>query len=180
MPTLIGPAFFSNRPRWVSVTTVMCETVGVRLRTLDDLQQNRALYMDYTNLLLRERGFDLPLRSPGAAARILANLAADYEFCLYEYFLTDLVGHRGDLEQATEVLMQLDEFLSVLVEETLPGRSLLVTSDHGNIEAMGHKGHTENQVATFLWGEICQQIRDRDSISLVEISSVIENHLTAH
>ena len=174
------PAFFSNRPRWVSVTTVMCETAGVRLRTFHDLEQDRALYMDYTNRLLREQGLDLPLRSPGEAARILVNLAAEYEFCLYEYFLTDLVGHRGDLEQATEILVHLDEFLSVLVEETLPGRSLLVTSDHGNIEAMSHKGHTQNQVATFFWGEICEQVRDRDSISLVEISSVIENYLTAH
>ena len=135
--------------------------------------------MDYTNRLLRERGLDLPLRSPGEAARILANLAAEYEFCLYEYFLTDLVRHRGDLGQATEVLIQLDEFLTVLVAETLPGRSLLVTSDHGNIEAMDHQRHTEKQVATFLWGEMCRQIRDRDSISLVEISSLIENYLTA-
>lgn len=121
---------------------MMCETAGVRLRTLHDLEQNRALYMDYTNHLLQERGFDLPLCFPGEAARILANLAAEYEFCLYEYFLTDLVGHRGDLEQATEVLVHLDEFLSVLVEETLPGRFLLVTTDHGNIEAMSHKDHT--------------------------------------
>ncbi len=172
------PAFFSNRPRWVSVTTVMCEAAGVRLRTLLDLEQDRALYMDYTNRLLRERGFDVPLRSPAQAARVLVNLAAEYEFCLYEYFLTDLVGHRGDLEQATEVLEHLDEFLSVLVEETLPRRSLLVTSDHGNIEAMSHKGHTRNPVATFFWGEICRQVSDRDSISLAEISSVIENYLT--
>ena len=86
----------------------MCETAGVRLRTLHDLEQDRGLYMDYTNHLLQERGFDLPLRSLGEAARILANLAAESEFCLYKHFLTDLVGHRGDLEQATEVLVHLD------------------------------------------------------------------------
>ena len=43
---------------------------------------------------------------------------------------------------------------------------------------MSHKSHTENRVATFLWGEICEQVRNRDSISLAEISSVIESYLT--
>ena len=172
------PRFFTHRPRWISVTTVMCETAGVRLRTLEDLHDERALYMDYTNQLLRERGCAVPLHSPRKAAKILSKLARNYSFCLYEYFLTDLVGHRGTLEEATRMLDNLDEFLSVLVEQTLPQRSLLVTSDHGNIEVMSHKGHTGNKVPTIIWGDMQALVAGKSSISLAQISSLVENFLS--
>ena len=173
-----SPPFFSKRPRWVSVTTVMCESAGVRLRTFDDLRLGRALYMDYTNRLLREQGLDIPSRSPDQAGRLLAQLARDYDFCLYEYFLTDLVGHRGTIQEATRLLRDLDTFVAALLDQVDSGCSVLLTSDHGNIESMDHARHTHNRVPTFLWGPIGSLAPDSDQFSLTDISHLIEMYLT--
>jgi 2,3-bisphosphoglycerate-independent phosphoglycerate mutase len=174
------PDFFSQRPRRVSVTTVMSETAQVRLHTIDDLLQDRSLFMDFTNHLLALRGFDVPLRNPAEASEILVSLALEHDFCFYEYFLTDFVGHRGRFHEAVGVLQQLDSFLLEVVNR-LPLRevSLVISSDHGNIEEMNHARHTRNPVATLLWGEVCRYAEKfRKGFSLLDIAPLIESTLS--
>lgn len=174
------PIFFERRPRWISVSTVMCETAEVQLRRMEDLQADRSLFMDFTNRLLQDRGFEVPLRSPQQAARILVHLAQDYDFCFYEYFLTDGVGHRGKLEEAVDLLRQLDAFLFELIHRIdLERTSLVITSDHGNIERMDQKQHTANPVPTLLWGDI-QNLASKASegFSLEDVAPLIENFMT--
>jgi len=145
------PRFFQERPRWVSTTTVMSESAGVPLRDLE----SPSLFMDFTNRLLRERGFQVPHRTPVSASKILIDLTKEYDLCLYEYFLTDLEGHRGSLESAIHLLEGLDRFLDSIVNSLdLNNTSLVISSDHGNIEDMSHGRHTCNPVATLLWGGI--------------------------
>jgi hypothetical protein len=145
------PGFFENRPRWVSTTTVMCETAGIQLRDL----KNQSLFMDFTNRFLRKKGYDVPSRGPATAARILVDLTKRFDLCLYEYFLTDLEGHRGSFESAAELLRELDAFLKSVIDFLdLDRSSLLIASDHGNVEDMSHGQHTLNPVPTMLWGEI--------------------------
>src|SRR4051812_22895953 len=83
------PLFFETRPRWVSATTVAVEAAGMRFRNMDDLQAGRAIFQDYTNAMLIERGLPVSRRTPEEAAEILARLAREHEFTLYEYFITD-------------------------------------------------------------------------------------------
>lgn len=145
------PRFFKERPRWVSTTTVMSEASGIKLRDLE----GESLFMDFSNRFLLERGFKVPLRTPEAAARILVKLTESHELCLYEYFLTDLEGHRGSFDSAVELLAELDRFLEAVVESLdLSSTSLLIASDHGNVEDMSHGQHTCNHVPTLLWGDI--------------------------
>ncbi len=145
------PKFFRKRPRWVSVTTVMSETAGVGLRDLS----SPSLFMDFSNRFLRERGLSVPVRTPQIAARILADLTYAHDLCLYEYFLTDLEGHRGSFDSAVRLLSELDLFLVSVVESLDFSRaSLVIASDHGNIEDMSHRHHTVNPVPTLLWGDI--------------------------
>jgi len=147
------PRFFKHRPRWVSTTTVMTETAGIQLRDLN----HRSLFMDFTNRFLRDRGFEVPIRSPKTAADVLVELTATQSLCLYEYFLTDLEGHRGSFDSAVELLRQLDQFLDSIIESLDLGRtSLVISSDHGNIEDMSHGQHTRNPVPTMIWGNIQQ------------------------
>ncbi len=147
------------------MTAAMCETAGGPLRTLEDLHEERALYMDYTNQLLWERGCAVPLCSLRKAAKICSKLARNYSFCLYEYFLTDPVEHRGTLAGATRMLDNLDKFLFVRVEQALLQSFLyLVRSDQGNIEAMSHNGHTGNQVPTLIWGDMQALVAGESSV----------------
>lgn len=149
------PRFFRQRPRWVSVTTVMCESAGIPLRQVDEVLAGRGLYMDFSNGLLQKMGIDAPRRSPAEAAAVLTSLAKDFDLCLYEFFLTDLVGHRGDFRQALDLLCRVDEFLyHVLKGLDLTQSSLVITSDHGNIEDMSHGSHTRNPVPTLVWGPL--------------------------
>src|ERR1043165_8859925 len=101
------PLFFEARPRWVSATTVAVEAAGLRFRDLDDLQNGRAVCQDYTNRMLIERDFPARPRTPEEAAEVLAQLAGEHRFTLYEYFITDKTGHAQDAEGARRVLTGL-------------------------------------------------------------------------
>jgi bisphosphoglycerate-independent phosphoglycerate mutase (AlkP superfamily) len=152
----------------------MCESSGVQLRTLENLDSGDALFMDFTNRILLDLGFDIPIHSPARAGEILVNLSSGYDLSLYEFFLTDLVGHRGTLEEAVTLLKEVDEFLESVVAN-LNNNSLIVTSDHGNIEDMSHGLHTRNPVPTFLWGSIQEALPSPPQpMSLVDIAPGID------
>ena len=70
---------------------------------------------------------------------------------LQEYFLTDKAGHSQDPDRAAAVLGTLDRFLGAVLDG-LGDATLLITSDHGNIEALGTKSHTTNPVPLVAWG----------------------------
>ena len=92
--------FFNERPRWVSATTAAVEAAGLRFRTIDDVKNDNAIFMDYTNRFLIELGLEVTERSEAEAATVLARIVAENRFTLYEYFITDKVGHAQDMDAA--------------------------------------------------------------------------------
>ncbi len=170
--------FFETRPRWVSATTAAVEAAGMRFRDIEDLRAGRAIFQDYTNQMLIERGEDVPSRTAVEAGEILAGIAAGHRFTLYEYFITDKVGHAQDFERAREVLTNLARFIRTLLSRLdLKQTTLLLTSDHGNIEDLRARNHTLNQVPTLIWGEHRDSIAARIS-SLADITPAIVGALT--
>ncbi|HYX42844.1 MAG TPA: hypothetical protein VE821_14155, partial [Pyrinomonadaceae bacterium] len=143
------PRFFNARPRWVSATTVAVEAAGLSFRQLDDLRAGRAVYQDFTNSMLIEAGFDVAPRTPEEAAAVLVDIAHKHRFTLYEYFITDRVGHAQDMTAALKVLTDLARFIrTVLARVELARTTLILTSDHGNIEDLSIRNHTLNFVPT--------------------------------
>ncbi|HKC64287.1 MAG TPA: hypothetical protein VKB86_11645 [Pyrinomonadaceae bacterium] len=172
------PRFFETRPRWVSATTVAVEAAEMQFRTLDDLQADRAVFQDYTNEMLIERGLQVPTRTPEQAADILASIAREHRFTLYEYFITDKTGHAQDMEKARVVLAGLARFIRHLLSKLDLGRTtLLLTSDHGNIEDLSTRSHTLNPVPTLIWGEHKEQMAARIH-NLADITPTIVEVLT--
>jgi 2,3-bisphosphoglycerate-independent phosphoglycerate mutase len=55
--------FFDERPRWVSATTAAVEAAELPFRTVTDMQRGEAVFADFTNRLLIERGEDVQVRS---------------------------------------------------------------------------------------------------------------------
>lgn len=148
------PMFFETRPRWVSATTVAVEAAGMSFRNLDDVQAGRAVFQDYTNGMLIERGFPAERRTPDQAAETLASLVREHRFTLYEYFITDKIGHAQDMEAARLVLVNLARFVRQLLSRLdLQRTTVILTSDHGNIEDLSSRNHTLNPVPTLIWGE---------------------------
>jgi hypothetical protein len=173
------PGFFAERPRWVSATTVAVEAAGLPFRTLADLAAGRAVFMDYTNEVLRERGFDIPARTPEEAADVLAAVAAAHRFTLYEYFITDRVGHAQDMGAALRVLEGLARFVRAVVARVdLTRTTVMLTSDHGNVEDLSVRNHTLNFVPTVAWGPGRKTVLGRVR-SLADITPAIVEIVTA-
>ena len=172
------PMFFETRPRWVSATTVAVEAAGMAFRNLDDLQAGRAVFQDYTNEMLIERGFPTTRRTPEQAAEILASIAGQHRFTLYEYFITDKTGHAQDMLAARFILGNLARLVRHLLSRLdLKRTTLLLTSDHGNIEDLSSRNHTLNLVPTLIWGEHREAMAARVR-NLADITPVIVEALT--
>src|SRR5713101_8338910 len=83
--------FFEGRPRWISATTAAVEAAGMRFNTVEDLNAGHAVYQDFTNAMLIERGETASLRTPEEAGEVLADIVTRHRFTLYEYFITDKI-----------------------------------------------------------------------------------------
>ncbi|MFQ5801858.1 MAG: peptidase [Candidatus Methylomirabilales bacterium] len=148
------PDSILQRHRFPSVTTVAARAAGVRLRNLDDLTRGRAIHHDFTNHLLKTRGYSVPPCSVEEASGCLAEITAAHDLTYYEFIQTDLAGHAQDMDRAVALLDGLDLFVSRLVERLDLSRHLFVlVSDHGNVEDLGTAGHTWNRVPTMVWGQ---------------------------
>ncbi len=172
------PGFFTTRPRWVSATTTAVEAAGMSFRSLDDIQAGRAVFQDYTNQMLIERGFDIAAGTPEQAAKTLAALASQHRFTLYEYFITDKIGHAQDTHAARVVLAELALLIRLLLARLdLEQTTVVLTSDHGNIEDLSTRNHTLNQVPTLIWGAGRDRVRRRVQ-NLADITPAIIEVLT--
>ncbi|HOL17216.1 MAG TPA: alkaline phosphatase family protein [Bacillota bacterium] len=137
-----------------SCTTLVTYYGGLTFRSLDHLRQGQAIYMDIDHSLLRELEKGVEPVTPAEAGRRLVELSQNYDFTLFEYFLSDLVGHSTDHEEARRVVKTLDCFIGSVAERLNPAETLLiVTSDHGNLEDLGHREHTINPVPALLVGD---------------------------
>jgi hypothetical protein len=126
---------------------------GGTLATFEEVRAGLALCHDLTNLTARERGSDLPLRTPEDAAAVVVRRSAEADFAMFDYFLTDEAGHLQDFALAERSLQDLDRFLHALVELLpLSSTSLFVTSDHGNMEDLRKRNHTLAKVPLLLFG----------------------------
>ena len=156
------PQFFESVPRWKSATTCALEAADLPFRRLPDLLGGKALFHDFTNESLIERGFDAPLFSPAQAGEILATLTNTHRFTLYEHFITDKIGHAQDFLRAEKHLPKLAEFIrEMLARVDFENTTVILTSDHGNIEDLSVRTHTLNDVPTIVWGRMKREIAAR-------------------
>jgi 2,3-bisphosphoglycerate-independent phosphoglycerate mutase len=170
-------SYFDNLPRFVSATTVAAMSAGVRLRMLEDLQAGRAVSHDFTNQFLIEHGIKVEPTTPEEAGANLARVAAEHDFTLYEHFITDRIGHERDRELAhrlvREHIPRLTRFVRAALESSdLTRQTVMMTSDHGNIEDHSTRVHTMNPVATLAFGPQREFITSRVR-SLTDITPAI-------
>ncbi len=162
------PQFFQTRPRWISATTCAVEAAGISFKRLPDLVGRQAVFHDFTNQTLREQGFDVPLFSASEAGEILAKIVSQNCFTLYEHFITDKIGHDRDFARAESHLPQLAEMIrTVLSCIDLENTSIILTSDHGNLEDLSIRTHTLNDVPTVVWGR-------NASLTAANITSLVD------
>lgn len=152
---------FDSEDNNYSTTTLATMAADLEFNYINDLLAKRSIYHDLVHQTLIERGFNVPLITPREAAMRLVKAVFNYDFILFEYFLTDIIGHKQNLEQSIEIIEDLDQFLFTLLDELDLTKTLVaVVSDHGNIEDISRKSHTYNPVPTILIGAGKDKIKD--------------------
>ncbi len=156
-----SPEYFiavAQRRLKVAAVTYAAQAAGVRLRSVEDLRAGRAVFHDLTNGRLRQWGYDLAELTPRASGRRLAEIAADGDLTFFEFFLTDLAAH-GRIPLSTDaVVAMVDELLAGVLDRadeatTVDGSmTVLVVSDHGNLEDERSTAHTTNPTPTLMIG----------------------------
>jgi hypothetical protein len=128
---------------------------GLPLFTHEDFYTGRALSADFTGDGWREfLGYpDAPQLSPAEAGRKTAELAAQYDFSLFEYWASDYAGHKQDMDWAVRQLETFDGVLRGMLEAWNMDEGLIVlTSDHGNMEDLSTRRHTDAPVPGLVIG----------------------------
>jgi hypothetical protein len=143
-----------KRSRRVSATTLAIQAAGIDFRMMEDLKQGKAVFMDLTHHILKTRYPDVVEISPARAAENLKNILGEHDVVMFEYFLTDFMGHKGSAKEKKFILNHLDRFLKKLIGKLdMKNNTVVICSDHGNIEDERGKQHTENPVPTLVFSE---------------------------
>jgi len=131
----------------------MTKSAGITLNSTADIKRGNALTADITQELWQKNlDLDVPTIAPEQAATRALSAMREYDFLLYEYFLTDKAGHKQEDKFTHDIMKPLDNFLSGLITGLAEGDSLVLCSDHGNLENMDQKTHTRNNVPLYVKG----------------------------
>jgi len=128
---------------------------GIPLKTKADLYAGRVLSAGFTGEGWREHlGYkDVPILTPSQAGARLADLAHHYDLSFFEFWVSDVVGHRKDMAEALTWLERFDQVLGGLLAAWNDEDGLiLITSDHGNLEDLSTRRHTFNPVPALIIG----------------------------
>lgn len=150
-----SPEYFSAvalRRLRVAAVTHAAQAAGVRLRSVDDLRAGRAVFHDLVNHRLRGWGHDVQPLTPRLAGHRLGAIASGQDLTFFEFFLTDLAAHGRTALSPEAVIGMTDDLLAGVLERLDTGTTLLVTSDHGNIEDGRTSNHTRCPVPVLAVG----------------------------
>jgi bisphosphoglycerate-independent phosphoglycerate mutase (AlkP superfamily) len=122
---------------------------------------------------LIEQGHGLPEFSPEKAAEIIYKTSGDYDFTLYEFFQTDFFGHGSPFADCITLIQKLNRLVKHLISLLNKEQdTLLITSDHGNLEDFSTQLHTRNPVPLICWGYKNAELRERID-SLIDVKPAI-------
>ncbi len=173
-PALFFDYINSGRKR-INVTALMALESGVGLRTKSDLIEGEALSNEITNYRWVEKlNEKVEIIPPSIAAKRLIKLGLKHDLTLFEFYLTDHLGHWRLKEQFRKIWNNLDEFLFNILTEAPPELNILICSDHGNLEDMSVKSHSLNPALGLAAGEKAELFFDGIN-SLIDIKDVILN-----
>ena len=182
---LISPypqAYFdgiNSGKRLLSSVPLAATEADLALMTAVDLRDGRAVSPDFTAQGWHDHlGYtDIPLLSLPQAGAQIAAIAREHHFSFFEHWPSDRSGHRGTLAKAREHLEMIDAVIGGLLSAWDDEHGLLIiTSDHGNIEAKDHRQHTTNPVPTILVGQDHAIYADKIH-DLTDIATIVRQKL---
>jgi len=130
-------------------------SAGYLLFTQEYFFACRALSADFTGHGWRSMLdiADAPVMSAREAGEKLAGLARGYDFSMFEYWASDYAGHKQDMDWAVEQMEVFDGVLEGLANAwDMENDLILITSDHGNMEDLSTRRHTDAKVPGLVIG----------------------------
>ncbi len=127
------------------------------------LREGRAITAEWTGEEWRThlKFADTPVYTPQEAGRLMVEISRGYAFTFHSHWMTDYVGHRGTVPEGVTFLERLDGVIEGILSVWQPDEGLvLLTSDHGNMEHIGDRHHTENDVPTLIIGADSEAFAD--------------------
>jgi len=166
----------ARHSRRVAGPPLAAKGAGLMNRHEDDLGAGRAVSSEIVNDGWRKHlgHHALPDVTAEDAGGNLAAIAAEAELTLYAHYATDTAGHRGGMEGSVAALERVDRFLSGVLGGLPTDMTLLVASDHGNIEDVTG-GHTRNPAFGLAAGSGSGDFAD--SRSLLDVAPAVLRHL---
>ena len=107
---------------------------------------------------------------PNQAGHKLGALAKEYDFSLFEYWASDYAGHKQQMENAIQLMETFDQVLAGLTEAWDEDGLILVTSDHGNMEDLSTRRHTDANVPALVIGN--KTARDEFTRNLKDLTDI--------
>ncbi|MBT3261612.1 phosphoglyceromutase [bacterium] len=130
-----------------TASTLSVISAKLPFRTVKDLLNQQAVSWDITNELIKQYAeIDIPIYSPQEAGQNLVGLTQNFDLVFYETFLTDLLGHHKDYYNVGSFLKKLDQFLNSVLKYKNNNTTVVLSSDHGNVEDLSTGRHTLNPV----------------------------------
>lgn len=158
-------AALASGARRPSVTS--CALLSSRLvpRQIDELRRGEAVSWDIErDRFAQQASEDLPEVTAEEAGAHLAGIASGHHLTLYETFITDMAGHGRLGLTVEEALRRLDGLLAGVLEARDPQTTILLTSDHGNLEQSRDHRHTRNPVPLLAVGPLARHFVGARSI----------------
>ena len=151
------PGFFSAVARGKRLLSSIQQAVheaGLPLMDDQALRRGEAFSPDWTGEGWRsELGYsDTPVYTPEEAGRRLGEVACQRTLTFYSTWVTDVIGHRGPFERGVALLERFDRVMAGLLEVWPDDGLIVISSDHGNMEDLSTRRHTENPVPTLIIG----------------------------
>jgi hypothetical protein len=163
------PGFFEAVDRGKRLRSSIQHAVhvaGIELFDEGALRRGEAMSPDWTGEGWRdELGYDdMPVYSPEEAGRHLAHLVRQRTFTFFSNWITDVLGHRGPFTNAVAILERFDRVMQGALDAWPEDGLIVISSDHGNMEDIGSRKHTENLVPTLVIGRghemFCEGLTD--------------------
>lgn len=154
--------YIASGKKRLSVTSLSCQLSDVPLKNPTDLRSGNALSAEIDNKVWVDKlGYSLPIIKPETAAKRLWKITSENHFTLFEHFLTDHLGHGRNQEVFEDRFAVLDKFLFYTISNIPKNCTLLICSDHGNLENISIKSHTLNPALTITAGKHAEKLRNR-------------------
>jgi hypothetical protein len=171
--------YIAQKPGRVAAATYAWMSSGHELRTPAELARGEALSADITNDRWDKMGYpEVPKISAFRGGQNLGAISREFNFVFFEFYHTDQVGHKQSMSEAIAMLEKLDEFFGGIVESMdHQSTTLLITSDHGNLEDLSTKSHTRNPVPLILFGS--QKGRGIAAKRLTDVPALVTSLLHA-